>query len=39
MGSVYQALGVFTGSAGPAITKVVNALYALSGGTNPMAKG
>lgn len=38
MGSVYDALGVFTGSAGPAITKVVNSLFALSGGTNPMEK-
>ncbi len=35
MGSVYEALGVVTGSAGAAITKVVNALYALSGATNP----
>lgn len=38
MGSVYESLGVFTGSAGPAITKVVNALFALSGGTNPAQK-
>jgi len=39
MGSVYESLGVVAGSAGPAITKVINALYALSGGTNPMEKG
>lgn len=38
MGSVYEALGVFTGSAGPAITKVINSLFALSGGTNPADK-
>ncbi len=39
MGSVYEALGVVAGSAGPAITKVVNSLFALSGATNPMEKG
>lgn len=35
MGSVYDAIGVVTGSAGPLITRVVNSLFTLSGGTPP----